>query len=141
MSVFVWDPSYEATEVSKPRVAKTRFADGYEHRIRFGLNTNLKEWSLVFEGRTDAEREQIVSFFDERGGVESFDWTPPRGRLGKYICEEWQTTLQVFNFNTIRATFRQVPELVFPDVVPFALLLESGDSLTLENGGLILLEV
>ena len=110
MATFTWAPSFEATEASRPRVVKAQFGDGYEQAIRFGLNTNPKEWSLVFEGRTDTEREEILAFLEARGGAESFDWTPPRGTAGKYKCEEWQVTLQVFNYNNIRATFRQVFE-------------------------------
>lgn len=111
MATFTWTPSFEATESSKPRVRKFQAADGYEQRIRFGLNTNPKEWSLVFSNRTDTERDQITAFLDARGGVESFDWTPPRGSAGKYVCEEWQVTLSNCNNNQIRATFLQVFEV------------------------------
>lgn len=109
MPTFTFTPSYEATEISKPKVRKTAFGDSYEQRIRFGLNTNLKEWQLVFENRTTTERDQIVAFLDGQGGAESFDWTPPRGAAGKYVCEDWQTTLNNCSFSSIRATFRQVP--------------------------------
>jgi len=110
LSTFAYTPSFEATEASKPRARKFQAGDGYEQRIRFGLNTDPKEWSLVFSNRTDTERDQITAFLDARGGVESFDWTPPRGTAGKYVCEEWQTTLSNCNNNQIRATFRQVFE-------------------------------
>ena len=108
MSTFTYVPSFEATESSKPRVRKFQAGDGYEQRVRFGLNTNPKEWQLVFSNRTDAERDLIVAFLDARGGVENFDWTPPRGPVGKFVCEEWQVTLSNCNNNQIRATFRQV---------------------------------
>ena len=107
MSTFAYTPSFDATEVSKPRVRKFSAGEGYEHRIRFGLNTNPKEWSLTFANRTDTERDAILAFLDARGGVESFDWTPPRGTAGKYVCEEWQTVLSNCNNNQIRATFSQ----------------------------------
>jgi phage-related protein len=110
MADFIWTPSFEATESSKPRVRKFQAGDGYEQRIRFGLNTNPKEWSLTFSERTDEERDEITAFLDARGGAESFNWTPPRGAAGRFVCEEWQVTLRVCNFNTIQATFRQVFE-------------------------------
>lgn len=110
MATFTWTPSFEATEASRPRVRKTQFGDGYEQRVRFGLNTNPKEWSLTFAERSDAERDAILAFLDARGGAESFDWTAPRGGAGKYVCEEWQVTLRACNFNTIQAKFRQVYE-------------------------------
>lgn len=110
MATFTYTPSFEATESSKPRVRKFQAGDGYEQRVRFGLRTDPKEWSLVFSNRTDTERDQITSFLEARAGVESFDWTPPRGTAGKYVCEEWQVTLSNCNNNQIRATFRQVFE-------------------------------
>jgi phage-related protein len=47
---------------------------------------------------------------DARGGVESFDWTPPRGTAGKYVCDSWQITLSNCNNNQLRAKFREVFE-------------------------------
>jgi phage-related protein len=110
MATFTFTPSFEATESSKPRVRKFQAGDGYEQRIRFGLHTDPKDWQLVFSNRTDAERNNIAAFFEARGSAESFDWTPPRGTAGKYVCEEWQITLSNCNNNQIRATFRQVYE-------------------------------
>jgi phage-related protein len=110
MATFTYTPSFEATESSKPRVRKVQFSDGYEQRLRFGLNTDPKEWSLQFSNRTDTERNNILAFLEARAGVESFDWTPPRGTAGKYVCEEWQATQSNCNNNQIRATFRQVFE-------------------------------
>ena len=110
MATFSYTPSFEATESSKPRAHKFQAGDGFEQRIRFGLNTDPKEWSLTFSERTNTERDNIVAFLEARAAVESFDWTPPRGSAGKYVCEEWQVTLRNYNFNTIQATFRQVFE-------------------------------
>jgi phage-related protein len=107
---FTWIPSFEATEASKPRARKAQLGDGYEQRVRFGLNTDPKEWSLVFSNRTDVERDEIRTYLNARAGVESFAWTPPGGSVGKYVCEEWQVTLSNCNNNQIRATFRQVFE-------------------------------
>lgn len=110
MATFTYTPSFEATETSKPRVRRFQAGDGYEQRVRFGLNTDPKNWSLTFANRTDSERDNITAFLDARGAYESFDWTPPRGSAGKYVCEEWQVTLLSCNNNTIQATFREVFE-------------------------------
>jgi len=110
MATFTYTPSFEATESSQPRVRKTAFGDGYEQRVRFGLNADPKEWSLVFSNRTDTERNNITGFLEARGGYESFDWTSPYGTAGKYVCSDWQVTLSNCNNNQIRATFRQVFE-------------------------------
>lgn len=110
MATFTFTPSFEATESSKPRVRKFQAGDGYHQMVRFGLHTDPKDWSLTFANRNDTERDQILAFLEARGGVESFDWTPPRGTAGKYVCEEWQTTLSNCNNNQIRATFQEVYE-------------------------------
>lgn len=110
MATFTYSPSYEPVEASRPRVRQTKFGDGYENRVRFGLNADPKEWTLVFKERSNTERENILSFLEARGGYDSFDWTPPRGTAGKYVCSEWQVTMTSANYSTIQATFRQVFE-------------------------------
>ena len=110
MATFTYIPSFTASESSQPSVRKVQFGDGYQQRLRFGLNTDSKTWQLTFANRTDSERETILSFLEARGGVESFDWTPPRGGAGKFVCEEWQAKLSNCNNNQIQATFREVFE-------------------------------
>jgi phage-related protein len=110
MATFTYTPSFEATENSQPRVRRFQAGDGYEQRITFGLHADPKEWSLTFANRDDTERDNILTFLEARGGVESFDWTPPRGTAGKYVCSEWQTTLSNCNNNQIQVTFREVFE-------------------------------
>lgn len=110
MATFSYTASFVATENSAPRTRKTQFGDGYEHRLRFGLHTDPKEWQLQFNNRTDTERGNIVTFLEARAGVESFDWTDPNGTAGKYVCETWSVEQVAYNFNNIRATFREVFE-------------------------------
>jgi len=110
MATFTFTPSYSASESSQPRVQKVQFGDGYEQRLRVGLNVDPKSWQLTFANRTNTEREQILAFLEARVGVESFDWTSPRGSAGKYVCSEWSMDMTNFNNNTISATFVQVFE-------------------------------
>jgi phage-related protein len=108
VATFTWVPSKEAVEASKPRKRAVSFGDGYEHRIGWGLNRDLKIWRLPFNNRTDADREAILTFLEARAGVEAFDWTPPRGTSGRYVCDDWEATLACAR-NTFTLTFRQVP--------------------------------
>jgi phage-related protein len=108
MATFTWIPSRQAVEKSKPRKKVATFGDGYEHRVGWGLNRDFKTWELPFRNQTDAQREAILQFLEARGGVEAFDWTPPRGSAGKYVCDEWQATLSCA-VNDFTLTFRQVP--------------------------------
>lgn len=110
MATFTYTPSFTATEQSQPKVRSTQFGDGYSQRLRYGLNTDPKSWRLTFLNRTDTERENILAFLEARAGVEAFDWTPPRGGAGKYICSEWSMDMLNCNNNTITATFAEVYE-------------------------------
>lgn len=110
MATFTWTPSYEPTESSQPRVRAFATADGYEQTTGFGINRDPKSWDLSFENRDDTEREQIAVFLEARGGIEAFDWTPPRGAAGRYRCKEWQITITNCNNNQVRATFLEVFE-------------------------------
>ena len=112
MATFTYIPEFPPTEVSKPRVRKAEMGDGYEQRIRFGLNTDLKTWQVTFKARNNTETTAIRAFLQARGGVESFTWTPPlwSAATGQFVCAEWQVSADSCHFNTITATFQQVAE-------------------------------
>lgn len=108
---FTYPASYTASQASRPSTRIVRFADGYEQRLTFGLNADLKVWSLQFNTRTNDQTAQIKGFFEARRGVESFSWTDPYGAIGYYVCEEWNVAHVSFNNNDISAVFRQVISL------------------------------
>ena len=110
MATFTYTPSFTATEQSQPSTRIFQAGDGYEQRTTFGLQRDPKTWNLTFANRDDTERDNIISFLEARGGSESFDWTPPRGSAGKYVCADWSTEIAVSNYTTITTTFRQVFE-------------------------------
>jgi len=110
MAKFTYTPSFTATEQSQPRIKRVQYGDGYEQRLRYGLNTDPKVWRLTFANRSDTERDNILSFLEARAAAESFDWTPPRGSSGKYVCLQWSMDMVAFNNNTIQAEFIEVFE-------------------------------
>ena len=105
-------PTYGTRKKSAPISRTVRFADGYEHRILFGLaeNQNPKIYSLTFVvSETDADT--IETFLDARGSTESFDFTPPTESSSyKFVCESWNKTITYNNRASITATFREVFE-------------------------------
>lgn len=104
-------PAYGANKSSAPKLRKTQFGDGYEQRIRFGLNQNPKTWDLTWQNITEANSDTIEAFLDARAADgASFDWTPPGDAAGKWVCETWQKTIPYTGRATITATFRQVFE-------------------------------
>lgn len=110
MATFTYEPDNSAQLAVKPRVLKAIFGDGYESRTGDGINIRPREWMLTFNTRTNAEMTPIVAFLDARNGVESFDWTPPSGAAGKWVCEEWQQTRVRVGINDLSVKFREVFE-------------------------------
>ena len=107
-------PRYGQQKRSAPNTRIVRFADGYEHRIMFGLaqNQNPKVFNFTFEvSETDADT--IETFLDARASETngSFDFTPPgEASSSKFVCETWSKSIPYLNRATIQATFRQVFE-------------------------------
>lgn len=103
-------PTYGASKTSRPRVLNVQFGDGYSQRVRFGLNTDLKNWNLTWQV-SEADADTIESFLEARAGVESFEWTPLDSSTAyRWICQEWSKTIPYVNRATITATFIQVAE-------------------------------
>jgi len=106
-------PTYGVQKRSSPNTRTVRFADGYEHRILFGLaeHQNPKVYSLTFEvSETDADT--IETFLDARANDSaSFTFTPPgESSASQYVCESWNKSIPYLNRARIQATFREVFE-------------------------------
>ena len=107
------EPDFGVTKTNKPIKRVIRYADGFEHRLIFGLaaHQNPKVYSLTFEYITEAESDTIEAFLDARAlDSASFDFTPPNHVIGKYVCDNWTKRIPFPNRATINATFRQVFE-------------------------------
>mgnify|MGYP003132815337 FL=1 len=78
-------PTYGTRKNSAPLSRTVRFADGYEHRILFGLsqNQNPKIYNLTFNvSETDAD--VISAFLNSRANDQaSFTFTPPEEGISK----------------------------------------------------------
>ena len=104
-------PTYGVQKRSAPVVRKVQFGDGYEARLRYGIQQNPKTFNLTFEvSETDADT--IETFLDARADdYASFDFTPPgESSSSKFVCEEWSKSIPYLNRARIQATFRQVFE-------------------------------
>ena len=106
-------PRYGQQKRSAPLTRTVRFADGYEHRLLFGLaqHQNPKEFSLTYEV-SETQADEIETFLDARANDSaSFDFTPPgEASSSKFVCENWSKSIPYNNRATIQATFRQVFE-------------------------------
>jgi phage-related protein len=106
-----YNPVYSATKRSEPRTRSTRFGDGYEQRLLFGLHQNPKEWTLTFS-LSDTEADEVEAFLDARAAdSQSFDWTPPDSLTSyKWVCSSWTREMFEFQRSKIDVTFREVYE-------------------------------
>ena len=110
MATFTYQPDNSAQVSVKPRIMRAQFGDGYQQRVADGINIRPRQWSLSFNTRTDAEIAPVAAFLEARNGLEAFDWTPPQGLAGKFICEQWSQTVVRYGINDLSATFVEVFE-------------------------------
>ena len=104
-------PTYGQQKRSQPKTRTVRFADGYEHRILFGLAEHQNPKVFTFNvSETDADT--IETFLDARANDSaSFDFTPPgEASSSKFVCEAWSKSIPYVNRATIQTTFREVFE-------------------------------
>ena len=106
-------PKYGQQKRSAPKTRIVRFADGYEHRILFGLaqHQNPKVFNFTWQvSETDADT--IETFLDARANDSaSFDYQPAGEPSSyKFVCETWNKSIPYLNRATIQATFREVFE-------------------------------
>ena len=106
-------PKYGQQKRSQPITTTVRFADGYEHRIKFGLaeHQNPKVFNFTFEV-SESDADTIETFLDARANDSaSFTFTPPgEASSSQFVCETWSKSIPYLNRATIQATFREVFE-------------------------------
>lgn len=106
--------SYGTTKKSAPFTRTIRFADGYEHRINFGIaaHQNPKVFSFSFDNLTEADSDTIETFLDARKlDNESFTYTPDgESSSMQFVCDSWNKTINYVGRATITTQFRQVFE-------------------------------
>ena len=106
-------PKYGQQKRSAPLTRTVRFADGYEHRILFGIaeHQNPKIFNLTFEV-SESDADTIETFLDARANDSaSFTFTPPgEASSSQFVCESWTKSIPYLNRARIQATFREVFE-------------------------------
>tara|TARA_R100000231_G_scaffold72328_1_gene56927 strand:+ start:374 stop:721 length:348 start_codon:yes stop_codon:yes gene_type:complete len=106
-------PKYGQQKRSAPNTRVVRFADGFEHRILFGLaqHQNPKIFNLTFEVN-ESDADVIETFLDARANdSDSFTFTPPgESSSSEFVCDAWSKSIPYLNRATIQATFREVFE-------------------------------
>lgn len=106
MSRFSFALSVGLNLARQPKLRVAVFGDGYQQRVAAGINNNPRTWSLEFT-RLTADIEAIDAFLNALNGA-SFDWLPPAGADGKWICKGWQRTINFQHVQSLSATFEEV---------------------------------
>lgn len=111
MAVFIWIPTYGSSVTIQPEVLvipPDQFGSDKERRIQIGAQHQRRVWSVTFANRSNATADAIEAFLLSRGGVESFDWVPTHGPVGKWVCDGFTATPTSPSHRSIEATFREV---------------------------------
>lgn len=110
-------PDKQLTKSTSPKVKLASFGDGYEQRLRDGINSLSESYSLSFETRTKEEIDDIIQFFDLKGGVVPFLFTIPDStsnsggeKTVKVVCPDYSQTYSYDEYYSCSATFRRVYE-------------------------------
>jgi len=115
------DPSFPVRKKSEPNIRITKFGDGYEQRITFGLNQNPKVFTLVWKNISETDNfnstgvssaDTIENFLDARAiDGASFTYTPPNESSAmQFKCQSWNKSMNFPGRATINATFTEVFE-------------------------------
>ena len=97
------EPSFSVTKKSQPLTKVVAFADGFEHRLGFGLpnHQDPKQYSLKWENITEEESDTIEYFLEERARDKaSFTYSPPKEsftKTGTYAQSSTTITITITN--------------------------------------------
>jgi len=97
------EPSFSVTKKSEPVTKVVTFADGFEHRLGFGLpnNQDPKIFDLQWKNITEEESDTIEYFLEERARDKaSFTYSPPKEsftKTGTYSQSSTTITISITN--------------------------------------------
>lgn len=85
---------------------EARMGDGYVQRSGVGINGKTQDWNVAKRGPA-SEINPVKDFIDRHGGWKSFNWTPPNGVAGLYVCAGYSETANVGTDVEINMRFEQ----------------------------------
>ena len=107
-------PNFGIQITNKPIKKIIRYADGYEHRLNFGVaaHQNPRIVNLQFNDITEAESDTLINFLKARDADNaSFDFTPPNDSAGKFVVEgDYRKRINYAGLASVTVAFREVFE-------------------------------
>lgn len=110
MATFNYGVAQGASKDITPRVLSAKFGDGYEQRVGDGINIRPRMWSITLQSKSVATINAAEAFLEARAdlGNEAFNWTPPSGAAGVWVCKSWRRSDDTYSTSTLTATFEEV---------------------------------
>jgi phage-related protein len=107
---FFWAPSYNVQVSHSPRIKSLQFGDGYEQRMKDGINNNPLNLSLSFESRTETEAAAILHFLHSREGFGTFYFKvpPPYSLIKKFVCKTFSSNFVFADNYTVQCSFLEI---------------------------------
>lgn len=88
-------------QASEPRVLKAQFGDGYEMRVRDGINNTPRSWGLTFNNRPKADIDNLYAFFNRLASVDTCKLTIPSGGSSGGAAVEETITVVIEGYNRV----------------------------------------
>tara|TARA_B100000530_G_C15617913_1_gene353134 strand:- start:163 stop:582 length:420 start_codon:yes stop_codon:yes gene_type:complete len=102
------------SQTPEPRVLKAQFGDGYEMRVRDGINNTPRVWGLTFANRTKEDIDKLYKFMNTLASVDTAKLTVPNSVDGEetvtVVLEGYSRTLSYDNFYSLSCSAREVFE-------------------------------
>ena len=107
-------PNFGVTISYDPIFKTQRYADGYEHRLTFGVaaHQNPRKVNLSYEEITESDSDTLITFLKNRSADNaSFDFTPPSDPAGKFVIEGgYRKRINYAGLASVNVVFREVFE-------------------------------
>ena len=107
-------PNFGVQITQRPVKKIQRYADGYEHRLNFGVaaHQNPRFITLPFNDITEAQSDTLITFLIARDADNaSFDYTPPNDTAGKFVVDgDYTKQINYAGLASVSVTFREVFE-------------------------------
>ncbi|KVK77806.1 phage tail protein [Burkholderia sp. MSMB1498] len=104
--IFAWSVRTGDTGQIDFKVRAASFGDGYQQRLRDGINSKRAKWPITIIG-TLTEVQPILDFLDRHAGGKAFQWTSPIGVVGRYVCAGYAPRRGAGAIVTLTATFEE----------------------------------
>ena len=108
------EPNFGIQITNKPVNKTLRYADGYEHRLNFGVaaHQNPRTINLQFNDITEAQSDTLITFLKDRNADNaSFDFTPPNDTIGKFVVAgDYSKRINYAGLASVSVSFREVFE-------------------------------